>query len=35
MTADKIKYILDVTGWSQQALADELGVKQTTISKWK
>lgn len=34
-TADKIKYILDVTGWSQQALADELGVKQTTISKWK
>lgn len=34
-TADKIKYILDVTGWSQQALADELGASRHAVSAWK
>ncbi|MGT2951602.1 hypothetical protein BU202_08170 [Streptococcus cuniculi] len=33
--AEKIEYILQVTYWTQQQLADKIGVKQTTISKWK
>ncbi|HFI0150695.1 TPA: multiprotein-bridging factor 1 family protein [Streptococcus suis] len=33
-TADKIMYILQVTDWTQQALANELNVKQSTISAW-
>ncbi|HFU4203802.1 TPA: multiprotein-bridging factor 1 family protein [Streptococcus suis] len=33
--ADKIKYILDVTGWSQQTLADELNVTQSAVSAWQ
>ncbi|MGQ7424291.1 helix-turn-helix domain-containing protein [Streptococcus suis] len=32
--AEKIKYILQVTGWSQQAVADELNVTQSTVSAW-
>ncbi len=31
---EKIMYILQVTGWTQQALADEIGVIQSTISAW-
>ena len=33
--AEKILYILQVTNWTQEALANKLGVKQVTISKWK
>lgn len=33
--ADKINYILEVTGWSQQAVADELGASQHAVSAWK
>ncbi|HFI0293687.1 TPA: helix-turn-helix domain-containing protein [Streptococcus suis] len=33
--AEKIKYILQVTGWSQQAVADELGISQHAVSAWK
>lgn len=32
--AEKIMYILQVTGWSQQAVADELNVTQSTVSAW-
>ncbi|MGT2716577.1 helix-turn-helix transcriptional regulator [Streptococcus respiraculi] len=34
-TAEKIEYILKVNYWTQQQLADKIGVKQTTISAWK
>lgn len=33
-TADKILYILQVTDWTQQALADKLNVTQSAISAW-
>ena len=32
--AEKILYILQVTGWTQQNLADELNVTQSSISAW-
>lgn len=34
-TTEKIEYILKVTLWTQNQLADKIGVKQTTISAWK
>lgn len=34
-TADKIMYILQVTDWTQQKLADELKVTQSAISAWR
>lgn len=33
--ADKINYILKIRYWTQEHLADKLGVKQTTISAWR
>lgn len=33
-TAEKIKYLLKVMHWTQQQLADEIGVHQVTISAW-
>ncbi|HFI0256478.1 TPA: helix-turn-helix domain-containing protein [Streptococcus suis] len=33
-TADKIMYILQVTDWTQQKLADELNVTQGAVSAW-
>ena len=32
--ADKILYILQVTNWKQQDLADKLNVTQSSISAW-
>ena len=32
--AEKILYILQVTNWKQQDLADELNVTQSSISAW-
>ena len=32
--ADKILYILQVTNWKQQDLADKLSVTQSSISAW-
>ena len=32
--AEKILYILQVTGWKQQDLADKLSVTQSSISAW-
>lgn len=33
MDAAQIKAIRDIRGWSQQKLADELGVDQATVSR--
>jgi phage repressor protein C with HTH and peptisase S24 domain len=32
--SDKIRAILDLDGWKQERLADELGVGQSTIHRW-
>lgn len=34
-TAEKIMYILQVTDWTQQKLADELNVTQSAVSAWQ
>ncbi len=34
-SADEIKNLRQYVGWSQQELADELGVRQQTVSDWE
>lgn len=34
-TAEQIKALRDYAGWSQQELADRLGVRQQTVSDWE
>jgi len=31
---DKIRAILELDGWKQERLADELGVAQSSINRW-
>ena len=34
-TADKIKELRDFAGWTQQDLANKMGVRQQTVSEWE
>lgn len=34
-SSDKIKELRDYTGWTQQDLADRMGVRQQTVSEWE
>ena len=35
MTAEEIREIRDVLGWSQRKLADHIGVDVMTVSRWE
>jgi transcriptional regulator with XRE-family HTH domain len=35
MTKDEVKRLRKKLGWTQQKLADELGVTQTSVARWE